>query len=121
MALGYHRVTLDKERRLRFDFNALADVEAVLGAGVGHIFKEENMGFNSLRALYWAALKWEDKGLTLDRTGKILQKVISEDIADMSQLGEYLTEAMYAGGIIKRKPEGEESEEDNDDEENEKN
>lgn len=115
MATSYIFVDLDKQRKLKFDFNALADVEAVLGAGVGYIFKQENMGFNAIRALYWAGLKWQDKGLTMERTGKILQKCIQEEKTDMKKLGEDLTEAMFASGIIKRKPQVDPDAEDEDD------
>lgn len=101
-ARGYHTVDLDRERKLRLDFNALADAEEKLGMGVGELFSETRMGFSTIRGLYWAGLRWQDKGLTIERTGKILMKCIQEEKTDLEALGKDLTEAMIAGGLMKR-------------------
>lgn len=112
-ARGFKTVTLDKERKLRFDFNSIADVEERLGAGIAKVFNEDNIGFNTIRALYWAGLKWQDKGLTMDRTGRILNKAINEGTT-FKQLMNDMQEALEISGIISKKAMGVQNELDED-------
>jgi hypothetical protein len=69
----YVEIDLDgKSRKLRYDFNALADIEERAGLGIGAIFSEQRVGFHSIRLLVWGGLKWQDRGLTLERAGKMV-------------------------------------------------
>ncbi|WP_020007409.1 hypothetical protein [Salinicoccus albus] len=103
------RVELDgQERLLKFDFNAMSDFEEVIGLGIGAAFQEGQMGFRSIRALYWAGLKWKEKGLTLSRTGQLLSAEMEQG-TDLQDLMPPIEEALQNGGIIPK--EGEEEDE----------
>jgi hypothetical protein len=62
---GYVTVELDRPRRLRYDANALAELEAVTGKSMGEILalNTSELGMNLLRAILWAGLIHEDRGL----------------------------------------------------------
>lgn len=92
-------IELDKPRKLRYDFNAVADLEDKGGLGIGAMFTEERIGFSSIRLLLWAGLKWQDKGLTLDRVGNMIQAYI-EIGNDLSDLMTKITEALALSGIL---------------------
>lgn len=97
-----HFTTTDgKEKMFRLDFNAVADLEALLGMGIGNIINERNIGFNIIRGFYWAGLKWRDKGMTVQRAGQFIQREIDGGL-DFEQLMEPVTEALIASGIIDR-------------------
>ena len=63
----------DRARKLRFDVNALCDLEATLGQSVGAAFTDGKAGISTLRALLWAGLKWEEPSLTEKKVGEFLQ------------------------------------------------
>lgn len=92
-------IELDKPRRLRFDLNALADLEGVLGLGIGQIFKEEMIGVRVIRALLWAGLKWEDRGLTLERVGTLLNSYLESE-GTLQGLLDKIMEALTAAGWL---------------------
>src|SRR5690606_12461338 len=91
-------VELDKPRRLRFDVNALADVEDAMGVGIGAIFQQQ-VGIRMIRTLLWAGLKWEDPGLTQQRAGLLLQKYLEQG-GDLGALVDKLLEALKASGLV---------------------
>lgn len=98
--MNYVTIELDKPRRIRFDINALSDAEEALGMGLGAVMQQQ-VGPRVLRALLWAGLKWEDKGLTLQRTGTLIQQYI-ENGGTLESLAEKLTEALVASGLVGR-------------------
>lgn len=61
---------------LRYDFNALADLEEKAGQGVGSLFSEGRLGFNTIRLLVWAGCKWQNKNLTLEQAGQAIQDYV---------------------------------------------
>ena len=68
-----------KNRRIKFDYNALADLEKEAGAGIAKLFTDEaNIGFNTIRLLVWSGLKHEERGLTLNRAGLMIEQYIEE-------------------------------------------
>lgn len=70
-----------ENKQLRFDFNAMAELEDHLGKGLSAIFREENIGLRTVRAFYWAGLRWKDKGLTVERVGNMLQTKINDGVS----------------------------------------
>lgn len=73
MITAYKKVTLnEKEYTLRFDFNSMVIVEEYFGKGVVGVLNEEQIGFRMLRGFYYAGLKWQIHGLTVDKVGKLL-------------------------------------------------
>jgi hypothetical protein len=101
--MNYVNIELDRPRRIRFDVNALSDAEEALGMGLGAVMQTQ-MGVRMIRALLWAGLRWEDRGLTLERTGTLIQQYI-ESGGTLEDLGEKLTQALVASGLF-GKPEG---------------
>lgn len=93
------KVELDKERWLRLDINALADLEEVLGYGIGEIFSARKVGLTTLRAMLWASLKWRDNTITIREAGNIIQNYL-ENGGSMEKLTSYLMEALQHSGIM---------------------
>lgn len=89
-----------KTRRLRYDYNAIADVEEKSGLGIGALFNEERAGLHSNRMLIWGGLKWADRGLTVARVGGMLNEFLREG-GDMEELMDKVKEALGKSGLIK--------------------
>jgi len=87
------KIELDRERELRFDFNAFIDFEDVTGKALAEIGQTPSI--RELRALVWAAL--QDDGLT------------EEDVGAMLHMGnvEYISEKIQEA-LEKHTPEGDE-------------
>lgn len=96
-------VTVDvdpnRERHLKFDINALADVERVADKSVLALMEKGRAGFDTLRTLLWGGLKWEDRGLTLERAGAMLQAYM-EAGGDIQALTEKILAALYGSGAF---------------------
>ena len=99
-------ITLDRERHLRFDFNALADLEAHLGINITNPEAFGSMGLRVVRGMLWAALLHETPGLSVRDTGDLLQEYL-ENGGDLAVLGAKLVEALTLAGFGKPKTEGE--------------
>lgn len=84
------KVELDKERTLRFDFNAMARFEEVTGMN-SFLMDWKKINAIQMRALMWACLVHEDPALTLDQVGSMLHSGNSKVI------GSKLMEAIVAG------------------------
>ncbi len=80
------KILLDKERTLRFDFNACVAYERETGQSISAL--KDNPGFTSIRALIWAGLLHEEPKLTIERAGAML------DLADLEVYSEAIAEAM---------------------------
>ncbi len=61
-----------RNRSLRFDLNAMADFEQTTGMGLPRLMATQAI-FATTRALLWAGLKHQDRGLTIDVVGSKLQ------------------------------------------------
>jgi hypothetical protein len=74
----YTEILLDKPRRLRFDLDALKDLEAAMGAmPLGTIHSQlGKLGLTAVCLALWAGLKHEDATLTPKLTTKILQSYL---------------------------------------------
>lgn len=107
--------TIDGEQKIfRLDFNAIADLEALLGKGIGALMSEENLGFNVIRAFYWAGLKSKEKGFTVQRAGSFVQRELAGG-REMEDLMVPVTEALIASGFVDRKEVEEVDEEEEED------
>jgi len=84
-------VELDKKRELRFDLNAMAELEEIYGD-----FQEtmealnKKLSIKAMRALLYAGLKHEDEGLTLKKVGSMVK------MSDLAMLTQKITEAFKA-------------------------
>lgn len=90
-----------RSRRLRFDMNALAELEGVLGRSVAEVLSGDGqaLGFASMRALMWAGLRHEDRGITLERAGQMMQSAIESGMS-LSDLLEKISEAITSCGVF---------------------
>lgn len=103
----------DRARKLRFDVNALCDLEATLGQSVGAAFTDGKAGISTLRALLWAGLKWEEPSLTEKKVGEFLQTYL-ENGGTVDQIADVVGKAMIDSGIVgKSKAEGESADAEN--------
>lgn len=84
---GYVNINLDRPRKLRFDTNALAELEDALGQPVT-AFDQGNVGIKTLRAMIWAGLLHELPDLTVREAGKLM------DDGDLQEISSKLTEAL---------------------------
>lgn len=64
-------------RSFKFDVNALADFEQETGMGFAQLMKQKAV-FGAARAMLWAGLKHEDRGLTVERVGDLLSEYLSD-------------------------------------------
>lgn len=69
---GYIDIELDKPRRLKFDMNALAELEDVIGKPVSQL-NQDTVGIKELRAMVWAGLLHEEPKLTIKGAGDLIQ------------------------------------------------
>lgn len=87
-------IQLDKMRHLKLTPNAVADAEASMGKNLNEIVKEG--GIRATRVLLWSGLKWEDRSLTLEKVGKLIEKWMDEK--PYSELEAIIAEALIRDG-----------------------
>ncbi len=101
---GYAKVTFDgEEKLLRFDFNAMADLEDHFDKGIAAIMDKNRIGFSTIRGLYWAGLKWKIPGLTLEKVGNMLSTKMDEEELSLAEVMDPVKRAITAAGWIKTK------------------
>lgn len=92
MAKKIVTVTLDKERHMKFDLNALILAEKMTGKKMAEFGNEEGgIELDVIRALVYAGLKWEDKELTVETVGENI------DLENLGEIADKLGEAL--GGL----------------------
>jgi len=84
------KIDLDKERTLRFDFNAMASYEEATGANA-LLMDWAKASAKQIRALMWACLLHEDSSLTLEQVGGMLHG------GNAKIIGKKIMEAILAG------------------------
>ncbi|NTX58759.1 hypothetical protein HR086_46485 [Myxococcus sp. CA039A] len=89
-----------KTRLLRFDFNAICEIEERTGKGVAAIFSEQSVGFNTIRLFLWAGLKWKIPGLQPQQVGQWLQEEAEKGNQPMQYLKPVM-EALKRAKILK--------------------
>ena len=97
-------------KRLRYDFNALADIEQIAGVGAEELFSQRRAGFNLIRLLIWGGLKADDPGITLQRAGLIIRNMIDEG-KTMEDIGGLIREGLVSSGLVDLDEEDEAEEE----------
>ena len=88
---GEHTITLDKKRTLKFDLNALVDVEDRLGYSLSEM--GDKVSIKAMRTLLTAGLRHEDPELTEEYVGSLIT------LDNMGAVQEALGNAM--GGNVK--------------------
>ena len=103
MAIGSVDITFDKPRKIRFDLNALVEVEAIAGKSLTALLGD--LSLTTLRDLTWAGLKHEDRRLTRERAGQLLQGYL-EAGGTTEELITRLVDALEQSGVFKPSPNG---------------
>jgi len=93
-------ITLDRERQLKYDMNALCDADDVGGDKVTDLVFGRHMGVSALRVMLWAGLKHEDPKLTLKTTGDLMQAYIEREENGLVELLEKVREGLNASGLL---------------------
>lgn len=98
-----------RARALRYNLNALADFEQEVGMGFGQLMMMK-ASFATTRAMAWAGLKHQDRALTLERVGDLIQEFIHGG-GDMNEVLTACVEAAVDQGALGRpnKPEATET------------
>jgi hypothetical protein len=84
----------DKQRHLKFGMNGLIQLEKELGRPLTALSTEQ-FSLEDLRTMLYVGLKWEDKKLTQDAVGDIMDEAIENHGMEYlsAKLGEALTGA----------------------------
>lgn len=86
---GDKTIMLDRERTLRYDFNALIEIEEKVGISPDELMGRK-LSMKEIRTLLWAGLVHEDTELTEVEVGAMI---------DMENLGQVLDDLMVAFGL----------------------
>ena len=81
----------DKVRNLKFGMNAMIQLEKELGKPLSSLGADE-FKLGDLRTMLFVGLKWEDKDLSLETVGEIMDEAI--DKHGIEYLSEKIGEAM---------------------------
>jgi hypothetical protein len=84
-------VMLDKERNIRFDLNAFAELEEATGRTLTESIDDIGKGsLKTVRVVLWAGLVWEDETLT--------EQIVGANIGmhNLAEVTEALTQAISA-------------------------
>jgi len=92
-------VTLDKPRMLRFDYNAIADLQEQAGLSMADMMDESKLGFGTIRSFVWAGLKHEDPTMTTRKAGELIQGYL-ENGGKIEQLMQKVVKAIMASGCF---------------------
>ena len=76
---GIVPITLDKERTLYFDLNALVALE---DQGINVATINEGVKMSQIRGILWAGLIHEDKDLTMEQVGAMVTFDNIQDVSD---------------------------------------
>lgn len=98
---GSVKITLDEERELRLDINALAEADEIAGASINAFLIGERVGISAIRALLWAGLNAGGgrAKLTLVQAGDLIQTAMSNGVT-MADLIDAIRQALRASGIL---------------------
>lgn len=91
-------VALDKERHLRYTFNALCRLQDTTGRSLDALLAPESIGFVEIRAILWAGLLEEDATLGLVQVGDAVQGFL-EAGGTIAGLIEKMLDALRMSGL----------------------
>lgn len=80
-------INLDKERHLNFNLNALIKIEELTGKKIQEV-TNEGFTMSLIRTFVYAGLRFEDKTLTLEDVGDMI------DMGNMTYISEKIGEAL---------------------------
>lgn len=86
-----------RQRNLKYDINAIADIEREMKVGINEIMSNERMGFDVLRVMLWAGLKHEDQSLSPYKVGNHIQKFIVDNKSNLMEALEKFQDSVIEG------------------------
>jgi len=101
-----------KDKPLRYDINSVTRIEELFGGKslITMLSNPAYFGFSLIRALLWGGLRYREKGLTLDRTGLLMQEYLDAG-GSLGDISDKVMAALMEAGIFKANAEEEVSEE----------
>ena len=94
-----------KTRRLKYTYNSTCDIEDKANAGIPELLSEKRIGFSTIRLLVWGGLKWENRGITIEAVGNMIEQYI-DDGGDIAILMGFVAEALEKSKVLGGKSEG---------------
>lgn len=70
-------IDADKARNLRYGVNAFSNIREMLGIPMSKL-DTDSMDFSEIRTIVYCGLKWEDKTLSLEKVGDIIDEMIEK-------------------------------------------
>lgn len=92
-----------KERSLKFDFNALADLDTAAPGVLPGYISGLQAGFGAVRALIWAGLKHEEPRLKLTEAGALIEAELLSGEKTLLDFLNLLNDALVASGLFSKK------------------
>lgn len=94
----FRKVKLNGEDHvLKYDFNAISELEQYYNKGIFTVITEETIGFNSVRSILWAGMLWKNPQIKVHHVGSMLEQEVEENEQfDLSELMKFTTEALYS-------------------------
>lgn len=112
MSQQYTEVELGgKTRLLRYDYNAVCEIEEQFGKGISAIFANDQAGFRSVRIILWAGLRWKDPGITLQRVGQMLNEEVKNGTS-LEEIFKIAFKALNKSGVFGKKADVDDTDED---------
>ncbi len=101
----YLEIALDKPRKLRFNHNAMADIEEATGVGLQK-FITRQQSFAFLRRVLWATSRWEDPLMTLEAAGDLMDAYMTPKEqggqgGNIDELADVCVEACRKAGVMR--------------------
>jgi hypothetical protein len=81
-ARGEYGINLDKSRVLKYDLNAFVLFEETVGRPLDQAFDEGTPKLADLRALIWCGLVHEDRSLSLEEAGGLIEYGFGDAYSD---------------------------------------
>jgi hypothetical protein len=99
----YKKITLTGEDYvLKFDFNAISELEQHYQKGIHAIVSEETIGFNTVRNIFWAGMLWKNPNLKPYHVGRMLEQDLEENNSfDFEELMQTAIESLYNSKAFK--------------------
>ena len=99
----YRKITLNGEDHvLKYDFNAISELECLYDKGIFRVVTEETMGFNTIRSILWAGMLWRNPQLKVHHVGNMLEQEMDEnEDFDFTELMKFTTEVLYTSKAFK--------------------
>ncbi|MGM7683742.1 hypothetical protein ACSVDA_16515 [Cytobacillus sp. Hm23] len=91
----------ESKKQLKYDFNAMYEIEEQMGKGIVAVLKEDQIGFRMIQIFYFAGMRHgKDRGMTLDYVGKLLTTKIQEEESSFEELMKPVLQALDKSGLF---------------------